>query len=448
MLLLRTWGRSLALSAFSTLLLSGCAVKPPEKKEDPPPEVFYGTPTTQQVIDYEDFTGRTEAVKTVEVRARVTGYLQHFLFLEGTDVKENDVLFEIDDRPYKASLDMAVAEVALSQAQLAKAEADFMRARGTLKQEAISRSEYDIASAAYAGAKAMVGMSEAKRDQAKLNYEWTKVTAPISGQVSRRMVDPGNLVQADMTPLTTIVAAEKVYINFDVDERTLLRLRRLISDNKIQTRDQKQLKVYAALADEKRDEFPHDGVIDFSDNRVDPSTGTLRLRGLFENPTISSAAGNKSVRRIMSPGLFTRVRLPIGEPHEAMLIPEQAIGSEQGQKYVYTITDTHAKSFKNGKDEKVLLVGDVNKVLIVTGALHGRLREVEKGLAKDDRVIVSGIQRARLGKEKAQPKLSTESFQNEKNPMTPQPSVATPGVPGKGPLPVSEASTRKPETHP
>ena len=252
------WGRPLAAAASLALFLAvaGCQ-KPVTKPPDPPPPVvYYSLPVSRPVTDYEDFTGRTEAVKTVEVRARVTGYLERFKFEEGFDVKENDVLFEIDARPYKAILDQAVAEVAQSQAHLTKAEADFQRARGTYTKEAISRSEYDIAASAYAESRANIGIAEAKRDTAKLNYEWTKVTAPISGQVSRRMVDPGNLVQADVTPLTTIVATEKMYINFDVDERTLLRLRHLISEGTIQTRDQKQTARHGRPGRRGPPEFP------------------------------------------------------------------------------------------------------------------------------------------------------------------------------------------------
>jgi RND family efflux transporter MFP subunit len=305
-------------------------------------------------------------------------------------VTEGSVLFTIDDRPYKAYLDQAVAEVAQSQAQLARAEADFVRARNTFNRDAISRSEYDLASAAFAEAKAAVGIAEAKRDQAKLNWTWTKVTAPISGQISRRMVDPGNLVQADVTPLTTIVATQQVYVNFDIDERTLLRLRRLVSEGKIPTRDEHRLKVHAALADET--DFPHEGYVDFSDNRVDPGTGTLRLRGVFENPALSTVAANRFVRRMMSPGLFARVRLPVGMPHRAVMVPEKALGSDQGQKYVYVI----ASDKVDPKRDEV--TGLAVRHDVVLGSLHGNLRVIESGLEHDERVIVSGVQRVRNNK--------------------------------------------------
>lgn len=378
---LRRWVRPLVTLASLALCVAagGCRrpfVEPPKVADS---VVYYSKPVSRTVTDYEDFTGRTEAVKTVEVRARVTGYLERFRFEEGFDVKENDVIFEIDARPYKATLDMASAEVAQSQARLNKAEADFQRARGTFTKAAISQSEYDIATAAYAESRATIGVAEAKRDIAKLNYAWTKVTAPISGQVSRRMVDPGNLVQADMTPLTTIVSTEKMYVNFDIDERTLLDLRSLIAEGKIQVRDQKQLLVKAALDNEGKQDFPHIGYVDFSDNRVDPGTGTLRLRGVFDNPPLLAPMAGRFTRRLMSPGLFARVRLPIGVAHPALLIPESAIGNDQGQKYVFLINA-----------EKIAYRRDVD-----VGKLHEGLREIKSGLSLDDRIVVSGLQRVR-----------------------------------------------------
>ena len=368
------WALGLVIAASA-----GCSGAKPAPPPPKPPEVLVAAPTVREVTDYEDFTGRIEAVKTVEVRARVTGYLEKFLFDEGRDVKEGDVLFAIDARPYKAALDQAQAEVAQAEAQMARADADFQRARTTYSRDAISRSEYDLATASFAEAKAAVGIAEAKRDTAALNHEWTRVTAPISGQVSRRMVDPGNLVQADSTPLTSIVATDQVYVLFDIDERTLLKLRRLISGGKIPTRDQRKLIVGAALVDEDRMDFPHQGAVDFTDNRVDPGTGTLRVRAVFDNPAITEPGAAGQVRRIMSPGLFVRVRLPVGSPHEALLVPEKAIGSDQGQKYVFVVNE----------DEEVV------RSDIEVGSIHDGLREVLRGLAPTEQVIVSGVQRVR-----------------------------------------------------
>ncbi len=254
-----------------------------------------------------------------------------------------------------------------------------------------------MASAAFAEARASVAVADAKREQAAINFEWTKVSAPITGTASRRMVDPGNLVQADTSILTTIVSTEKMYINFDIDERTLLRLRRLVSDGKLATRDKQTLVVSAALVDEEKGTFPHRGVIDFTDNTVDPGTGTLRLRGVFENPVIGGDPASRSVRRIMSPGLFARVRMPIGPPHNAILIPEKAIGSDQGQKYVFLV---------NAENEVV-------RSEIVVGSLHGSNREILKGVSPTDRVIVSGMQRVRL-KMKVKPTAASDFARDAK----------------------------------
>lgn len=378
---LRRWGRPLVAAASLALCVAagGCrrsAAEPVKPKEQ---VVYFSKPVRRNVTDYEDTTGRTEAVKTVEVRARVTGYLERFNFVEGFDVKENDVLFEIDARPYKATLDMAVAEVAQAQARLTKADADYQRAKGTYTKEVLSRSDYDIAAAAYAEARATIVVAEAKRDTAKLNFEWTKVNAPISGQVSRRMVDPGNLVQADVTPLTTIVSTEKMYVNFYVDERTVQDLKRLVAEGQIQTREQKQMPVRVALVDEDKQDYPHVGYVDFSDNHIDPGTGTLRLRGLFDNPTLREPAAGRYTRRVMTPGLFARVRLPIGVEHPAVLIPESAIGNDQGQKYVFLISAENI-AYRHNVEVK---------------QLHEGLREIKSGLSPDDRIVVSGLQRVR-----------------------------------------------------
>ena len=378
---LRRWGRPLATVASVVLCVAAGGCRRPTTELVKPKEqvVYFSKPIRRNVTDYEDTTGRTEAVKTVEVRARVTGYLERFNFVEGYDVKENDILFEIDARPYKATLDMAVAEVAQAQARLTKADADYQRAKGTYSKEVLSRSDYDIAAAAFAEARATIVVAEAKRDTAKLNYEWTKVTAPISGQVSRRMVDPGNLVQADVTPLTTIVSTEKMYVNFYVDERTVQDLLHMVAEGQIQTREQRKLPVKVALVDEDKLDYPHTGYVDFSDNHIDPGTGTLRLRALFENPPLRAPMPGMYTRRIMTPGLFARVRLPIGVEHPAVLIPESAIGNDQGQKYVFLISPQNI-AYRHNVEVK---------------QLHEGLREIKSGLSPDDRIVVSGLQRVR-----------------------------------------------------
>jgi RND family efflux transporter MFP subunit len=322
----------------------------------PPPEVRVSLPVVREVTDYEDFTGRTDAKLTVEVRARVTGYLSKINFKDGCEVKEGDVLFEIDPGPYQADFDRALANLVLAEAHQKRLDSDYQRATSLLPRNAISREEFDKIAGDRAEAAASTGVAKAARDLAELNLKYTRVIAPIAGRISRRMMDPGNMVKADETTLTTIVSQDPMYAYFDVDERTLLRTHHIGVGGK----------VLMGLSCE--DCFPHEGTIDFVDNRVDSSTGTLRVRGVFANP-----------KRELSPGLFVRIRMPLGKPYKPMLVAEQAIATDQGQKFVYVV----------GSDNKV----SYRPVQI--GRLHEGLRVITGGIGAKDRVIVSGVQRVR-----------------------------------------------------
>ena len=212
--------------------------------------------------------------------------------------------------------------------------------------------------------------AEASLRLAELNLQWTKVYAPCDGRVSKQLIDPGNMVQADMTPLTTIVTLDPIYAYFDIDERTLLDLRRMVIAQRgtLRTVRQAKIKILLGLADEKG--YPHEGLIDFADNRLDMMTGTLRLRGIFPNP-----------KQILSPGMFAKIRLPVGDPHRAILIAEAALGSDQGQRFLYVVNDKNVVSTR----------------LVQIGSLHGELREVKSGLSEKDRVVLEGLQRIRPG---------------------------------------------------
>ena len=345
----------------------GCERPQPKITASRPPVVLVTTPVSDYVTDYEDFTGRTDAIFSVEIRARVTGYLDKVHFKDGDDVKEGDLMFVIDPRLYKADLDRAVSTVAQNEARLKRLEADFTRAKNLYARGGIGREEYDKVSGDRAEAEAAVGISKAALDYARHNEEFTRVRAPISGRLSRRLVDPGNLVQADMTALTTIVSLDPMYLYWDVDERTLLRLRRLVREGKIKTRAEAEIPVYAALSDE--DDYPHKGAINFADNRVDASTGTLRLRAVIDNPK----------PYVLSPGLFMKVRLPVGTPHRSILIPEQALGSDQGRKFLYVVNDKNV----------------IVRRLVDVGKIEKGLRVINRGLSSGERVVVSGLQRVR-----------------------------------------------------
>lgn len=357
---------SIIVGAVAMTSASGCARKTAGAPAAKPPAVIVDYPIAREVTEYEDFTGRIDAVRTVDLRARVTGYLDKAKFKEGSDIAENDLLFEIDQRPYRAELDRALANVAQARAKLERTNSEHQRALKLLKQRSMSQEEADTYIYNRAEAEAALSGALAMQESAELNLGFTLVTAPFSGRISRRLVDPGNLVRADETILTTIVSLDPIYAYFDIDERTLLRLRRLIHEGKIRSARETEVAVQIGLADE--DGYSLTGIINFADNKVDPNTGTLRVRAVLENP-----------KKFLSPGLFVRVRVPIGIPHEATLVPEEAIATDQGRKFLYLV---------DAKDEVVYQP-------VKIGLQEEKLRVIESGVTINDRVIVSGLQRVR-----------------------------------------------------
>ncbi len=339
----------------------------------PPPEVLFELPSLGEVTDYEDFTGRTVANKTIEIRARVTGYIDKINFkeLEGRDVEEGSVLFEIDPRPYEAEVARADANLLQATTRLKRVELDYERARKTVATRTITQEQFDQVAGDRAEAKAQVAIMQANLDLAKLNLAYCEVRAPISGRVSRTQLDQGNLVRADETVLATIVAMDPMYGYFELDERTLLKLRRSADEQgAIDTRNEKSVPVKMALADEEG--YPHDGVVNYFDNQLDPSTGTMQARGIFNNGD-----------RMLAPGMFVRVRLPIGDPYRALLLSEQALGTDQGQKFVYVVDDQNKVQYRR----------------VDVGKLQKGKRVVLGGISEGDRVVVSGLQRLRPGAE-------------------------------------------------
>jgi RND family efflux transporter MFP subunit len=357
-------------------------------------------PLTREVRDYEDFPGRTEAISSIDVRARVTGYLDKVNFKDGQDVREGDVLFEIDARPYQADLNRAEANLVQAQAHLTRLDADYRRATGLLPSKVLSREEFDKVSGDREEANAAVGVAKANRDLANLNLNFTKVRASISGRVSRRYIDPGNLVKADDTVLTSLVSLGSVYAYFDVDERTTLRLQELARTGKIKWSSDGSLPVLLRIVNEEG--FPHEGKVNFADNRIDPDTGTWRLRGLFPNR-----------RNMLSAGLYVHIRLPIGDPYRATLVSEQAIGTDQGQKYLYvvkTVNDAEQVEYRR----------------VIVGRLHEGLRVITEGLSAGEKVVVSGLQRIRPGSQ-IKPKMVDMPVQNAKS----EPQKLKPDQPAK-----------------
>jgi RND family efflux transporter MFP subunit len=352
----------------TALGLSGCQKAPPSLAKTKDPEVVVARPTTQLVTDHEDFTGHVEAIPSVDLRAQVTGYLKSVHFKDGTDVKAGDLLFEIDSQTYETELQRAKAALAQAEARRDRLERDYRRVvlvpdKGTVTQEEVDKIAGDLAEA-----RAAARVATAQRDLALENVEFTKIRAPFSGRIGKRMIDPSNLVKANDTILANIKSLDPIYATFDLDEQTLLRLRRLVREGKIVSARNEPVTVYIGLADEEG--YSLAGVIEFIDNKVEAGTGTLRVRAEVKNDKL-----------LLSDGLFVRIRLPVGKPKPSLVIPEEALGSDQGQRYVYVLND---------KDEVVYRA-------VKLGPQVERLRVIEEGVKPSDRVIVSGLQRVRPG---------------------------------------------------
>jgi RND family efflux transporter MFP subunit len=365
---------SLLVVVISTV--AGCGSNAPPVAETPPPPVTVSQPLAREVIDQDDYEGRIAAVQTVEVRARVRGYLIKVNFQDGQMVKEGDLLFEIDPRPYKAALDATEAQKAAAEASLKFAKAEYERTRRLVATNAASREELEVWTGKQAIATADVQKAEAGIEQAKLDLDFTKITAPIIGKTSRTQVTVGNLVNASggETLLTTIVTVDPMYVYFDVDERALLRYRREFrkgkADDKSPEPSLKELNIPVYVSLEGEAGYPHTGVLDFADNRVNPSTGTIQVRGVLPNPT-----------RILDAGMRARVRIPVSDPHKSLMVTERAVGNDQGRKFLYVVNDQNVVERREVKLDRV-----VDGLQIIGG-----------GLKPDDWVIVNGIQRVRDG---------------------------------------------------
>lgn len=338
------------------------------------PEVVVAKAIERSVLDYEEFTGRTEAVRTVVIRSRVTGYIDEIMFTDGDDVQEGKPLFQIDARQLKANLEAFEAALVQSEAHLKRLNDDLARANKLFGTKAMSREDYDKIAGDRAEADAALRKARADRDRARVDLGYTLIKAPISGRISRAFVDPHNLIKADDTPLTSIVSVDPIYAYFDVDERTYLRLtgeKKPSAERSLVDPPQFEFlksPVQIGLAIEKG--YSHTGIINFVDNQLDVGTGTMRFRCEIPN-------GN----RTFAPGLFVRVKLPLGKPQNRVMVPEQAIGTDQGQKFVFVVDDND----------------DVVYRPVKVGLLQDRWRVVHEGVNAGERVIVSGLQRVRPG---------------------------------------------------
>ncbi len=360
------------LIALLALSLSGCGDKPPQQPAAGPPPVTVAQPSKRTVTDWDEFTGRFEAVEEVQVRARVGGFVTSVEFRDGAFVSPGDLLYVIDARPFEAVAEQADGQLsdARAKAELAKRELD--RALTLNQTQAVSDSIVDQRRQALQAAKAAEMQAAGALKAAHLNIEFTHVAAPIGGRVSRHLVSVGNLVQgsdnASGTPLTSIVSLDPIYIYFDMDEATYLKNNRLYFEGKRPSSRENPNPVQVSLTGETKPS--HDGKVDFLDNRLDVSTGTLRGRAVIPNKDFS-----------ILPGQFGRVRLIGSSPYDALLLPDTAIASDQSRKVVFVVKDDDT----------------VEERQVTLGPLDEGLRVIREGLKPEDRVIIDGLQRARVG---------------------------------------------------
>ena len=341
----------------------------PKTPAAPPPVPVKTTlPQTRQVLDWDEYTGHVEAMETVEIRARVSGYLEKVGFEDGAKVRKGDLLFVIDQRGYLTELKRAEAELERTRTKLELAENDLKRAERLRQSKAISDEEYDSRSKGLAESTATLHSAETAVEMARLNLDFTQVRSPIDGRIGRELITVGNLVNGDQTLLTTIVSVDPMYVYVDADERSILKYRRLTAGGLRGQNGKANIVAQLGLIDETG--YPHTGYIDYVDPRMDAATGTLRVRAVFPNP-----------KELLSPGLFARIRIHGGSPHPALLIPGRAVVTDQDQNYVWVARADGSLDYRKVK----------------VGKLFGSFRTIEQGLGRNDAVVVDGIAKLRPG---------------------------------------------------
>jgi RND family efflux transporter MFP subunit len=359
------------LLGTTAVVLTGCGHQAGQHAPPPPPSVTVAPVERKQIVEWDEFTGRIEPVESVEVRPRVSGYIQEVRFQSGQLVKKGDVLFVIDPRWHQAAFDQRQAEYEQAKAHLDNARREAERTPQLLANKAISVEESDARESRQQEAKAAWLATQAALDVAKLDLEYTQVRAPIDGRVSRALLTEGNYVSGlagGATELTTIVSVDPVYVYADIDENSLLKFNAMASAKKMETNGDGKVPVELQLADET--DFPHRGTIESFNNRLDANTGSILLRAVFPNPD----------SRVV-PGLFARIRVPLSERHDVLLVEERAIGTDQAQKFVLTLTATNTVAYQSVK---------------LGPAIHGK-RIVRSGLQGTEEIVVNGLQRVRPG---------------------------------------------------
>lgn len=356
------------LGLLASALLFGCSA--PKPAAPPPPAVTVAQVTRQEITEWDEFTGRFEAVDAVEIRPRVSGYIKRVVFAEGKEVHKGDVLFEIDARPYEADLARASAELEQARTGAALAKRDVERGQRLVQINALSREEFDSRTTAAARADAAIQIAEAAVTTAKLNLEWTVVRSPISGRVGRAEVTEGNLVQASsQIPLTSVVSLDPIYVTFDGDEQTFLKYAALARNGSRPSSASHRTPVSLGLADEG-DLYPYTGYVDFIDNQLNPQTGTIKIRAVFDNHD-----------RRFTPGLYARVKLVGSGRYPATLIQDKAIGTDQDKKFVMVLNPDSTVEYRSVK----------------LGRIVDGLRIVQEGLKPGEQIVINGLQRIRTG---------------------------------------------------
>jgi multidrug efflux system membrane fusion protein len=356
-------------------LLAGCQ-KPTPVAETPPPPVSVSQPVVRDVTRFDEYEGRIAAVEMVEVRARARGHLIKVNFEDGQMVTKGHVLFQIDPEPYEAARDAAKAEESSAEARKELAEAEYKRTQKLLRSGAASREEMEVWTAKRATASADKAKALAALKDAELDLGFAKVTAPISGRTSRAQVTVGNLINTGKgeSLLTTITSVDPMYVYFDVPERSLLEYRRVFRKAPPPSKGPepavKELKIPVEVALEGEEGYSHKGVIDFTDNKVNPSTGTIQVRGVLSN-----------AKRILDSGMRARVRVPIGDPYKGVMVTELAIGTDQGRRFVYVVNAQNVAERREAQLDR----------------LSDGLQVIKSGVKPEDWVIVNGIQRVRDG---------------------------------------------------
>ncbi len=360
---------------LSGLLFSGCSrsdAKPETVDATPPPEVTVITPIVQEVTDWDEFTGRLASPETVEIRARVSGYLETVHFTEGAEVKAGDLLFTIDPRPYEAVVQQMEARVASSRSRAELTAQELENVAKLHGNGAISAEDYDRRGKAAAEAAAVLKGAEAELRQAKLNLEFTGIRSPVAGRVSDARVTMGNLITGggtEPTLLTTVVSLDPIYCYIEADERSVLRYRQMHREGKRVSAQFGRVEAEMELAIESG--FPHKGYIDFVDNVLDSTTGTIRARAVFPNPD-----------KLMAPGFFARVRVPGSSNYEGLLVPDRSIADDQGTSFVWVVASDNTAHYRK----------------VTTGPLLNGFRVIRAGLKAEEKVIVDGVMAVRNGR--------------------------------------------------